>query len=605
MIKQSIASARIVGALYTALAAMAQIPSPGHVNYVANAGASFDSYTYAPSLSQQQWFLDHFANMVVYTPYFDIRTAWYPNAYAYMDLYGIQKGSSEEVFHPEWILRDQNGNKLYIPYNCGGGTCAMWAADIANPAFRAAWITSALGNLSGGNYLGLYIDDVNLEFRVSDGWGNQAAPIDFNTSQPMTYDAWRTYVAAFVEQVRAALPNKGIIENSLWFAGPAGVQDKDPAVQRQIATADKINLERGIASDPNLTGGTGFWSVYSFFDFVDRLHSAGKGVNFQEYGLDAAGQEYGLASYFMISGGNDSIGDDTSTPDNWWTGYETDLGAPLGPRSYDRGVFQRDFSGGKVLLGEPGLSPRSVDLGGTFTTLDGTAVSSVTVTGRQGIVLLATASANAVCNAASLAAGPVSPGEIFTVFGSFPSATRALFVDGLPAPVIYADSKQVNAVMPFGLDLGNAAQVEIRQDQGSAKVEVPVVAASPAIFTLSTTGSGPGAILNQNYSVNSATNAAIRGSVIMIYGTGFGALSPLPADGLIEQTPALTTSPVTATVDGVPAEVLYAGAAPGLIAGAVQVNVRVPEAVAANPSAPISLRMGPFTTQAGVTVAVQ
>ena len=84
--------------------------------------------------------------------------------------------------------------------------------------------------------------------------------------------------------------------------------------------------------------------------------------------------------------------------------------------------------------------------------------------------------------------------------------------------------------------------------------------------------------------------------MIQVYGTGFGALNPLPADGQLTQVLATTISAVTATIGGVPAEVLYAGAAPGLIAGVVQINVRVPDGPSANLAAPILLRMGSFTT---------
>ena len=110
-------------------------------------------------------------------------------------------------------------------------------------------------------------------------------------------------------------------------------------------------------------------------------------MNFQEYQLTPAQQQYRLASYFLISGGNDSVGDQTSTPSNWWTGYNVNLGTPLGPRSYNNGVFERSFTGGMVVLGEPGLATQTVQLPGTFQNSDGTYVTSVTLSGSQGYVL--------------------------------------------------------------------------------------------------------------------------------------------------------------------------------------------------------------------------
>ena len=92
----------------------------------------------------------------------------------------------------------------------------------------------------------------------------------------------------------------------------------------------------------------------------------------------------------------------------------------------------------------------------------------------------------------------------------------------------------------------------------------------------------------------------------MIYATGFGVLSPAVSDGQVTGTTlSTTTSPVTASVGGLPAEVLYAGVSPGLIAGIMQINVRLPDGVGANPAAPVALSIGSFTTPAGVTVAIR
>jgi uncharacterized protein (TIGR03437 family) len=115
---------------------------------------------------------------------------------------------------------------------------------------------------------------------------------------------------------------------------------------------------------------------------------------------------------------------------------------------------------------------------------------------------------------------------------------------------------------------------------------------------------GQGAILNQNFTANSPANPAARGSVVVLYGTGFGLLDPQPADGAIADQTAVTRFAVTASLAGVPAEVTYAGAAPGLIAGVVQINVRIPEGIAPNLAAPITLTVGQAVTPT-VTIAIR
>jgi len=359
---------------------------PGRVQYQRLANPELDPYTNSPTPVQQQWFRTHFARMAVFTPYFDAKTSWFPTSLVYVNLYGIPKESPVLRDHPEWALRDRKGNRLYIPWGCAKGTCPQYAGDIASAAFRAWWMDQAASTLARG-YLGFWIDDVNMEFRVSDGNGKQVPPLDSTTGQPMSWEAWRNHVAGFVEQIRKAFPNAEIVHNSIWFAGPAGVRDADPSIQRQTRACDNVNLERGIGSDPNLTGGTGEWSVHALFAYVDRVHALGRGVTLEDYAVDRPTQQYALAGYFLISSGNDRMGDSTTNPANWWAGYDVDLGTPLGGRTYENGIFERKFTCGMVLLGEPGASRRTVNLGAALANMEGHLVRSVELSGRQGIVL--------------------------------------------------------------------------------------------------------------------------------------------------------------------------------------------------------------------------
>ena len=209
-----------------------------------------------------------------------------------------------------------------------------------------------------------------------------------------------------------------------------------------------------------------------------------------------------------------------------------------------------------------------------------------------------------VLNAASLIPGPVSPGEIITLFGNLPNTQPLLLFNGIPAPVLYAGLNQVNAIVPFGLALDAPANLEVRTGSGSAIVSVPVVPVAPAIFTQDNAGMGQGAILNQDLTTNSPSNPAMRGSIVVLYGTGFGMLDSQPADGIIADRAVKTQLGVTASIAGVPAEVTYAGSAPGLVAGVVQVNVRVPDGLTPNLAAPVSLTIGQAVTPV-VTVAIR
>ncbi|HVV70013.1 MAG TPA: hypothetical protein VHI52_00550, partial [Verrucomicrobiae bacterium] len=88
-----IASSSALALIVAISSAWAQNTSPGHVNYQQLAAPYLDQYTNDPNSSVQQWFLNHFMTMGVFSPYFDSRTSWYPNAVVYINMYGIIPGT--------------------------------------------------------------------------------------------------------------------------------------------------------------------------------------------------------------------------------------------------------------------------------------------------------------------------------------------------------------------------------------------------------------------------------------------------------------------------------------------------------------------------------
>ena len=172
--------------------------------------------------------------MRTYAPYFDGRTSWYSNSWTYKDSYAVYKNDDgSPADNARYILKDGSGNKLFIPYGCGGGTCPLYAADIGDPGFRAAWIAELRQTMGGGNYKGIFVDDVNMEFRVSDGNGDHKAPVNPRTGRAMTETEWKNYMADFMEEIRAAFPGKEIVHNALWFAGHDDPRRGPPAARRR------------------------------------------------------------------------------------------------------------------------------------------------------------------------------------------------------------------------------------------------------------------------------------------------------------------------------------------------------------------------------------
>jgi hypothetical protein len=192
-------------------------------------------------------------------------------------------------------------------------------------------------------------------------------------------------VVTFLEEIRQALPAAEIVHNSIWFAG-GPTRWENPLVQREIASANYINLERGV-NDPGLMGGNGPWSLRTLFSFIDSVHAAGRGVVLDGFDASPSGREYSLASYLLISTGNDGVGLASMTPENWWPAYDINLGAALGERYEWEGLLRRNFTGGIALVEEPGAPRRTVELPDPMLTTAGELVSTVTLNASEGAVL--------------------------------------------------------------------------------------------------------------------------------------------------------------------------------------------------------------------------
>ncbi|MDP8981090.1 MAG: hypothetical protein M3O35_10915 [Acidobacteriota bacterium] len=238
------------------------------------------------------------------------------------------------------------------------------------------------------------------------------------------------------------------------------------------------------------------------------------------------------------------------------------------------------------------VDPTKVSGTGTFT-------SSVVITGPNSVsnsplsvlvTLIVTSpgpqfTAAGVVNAASNVAGPLAPGSLFTIYGMNLSNVTlsagplpptldgvSITIGGFTAPIQYVSPTQVNAQVPFEVGLGQQTLI-FKGSGGTVTIQVTIVPAQPGIFLVN----GRGAILNQDNSLNTATNPAILNSVVQVFFTGQGLVTPPVATG---QPASLTTLmftnlPTTATIGGAPATVAFSGLAPGFV-GLGQANIVVP-----------------------------
>jgi uncharacterized protein (TIGR03437 family) len=270
----------------------------------------------------------------------------------------------------------------------------------------------------------------------------------------------------------------------------------------------------------------------------------------------------------------------------------------------------------------PGKYTGTVTINSSMALQPATVTVNLTVAAPTPPVLLA------VANAASYAATGLAPGENIVIGGTSIGppqitglqlnsngtvattvANTTITFDGIPAPIVYVSATQSSVMVPYEIS-GRATTTMIVTYNGtpSAPVVYNVVPTSPGIYTQNAQGTGLGAILNQDFSLNGPNNRAAKGSTIAVYMTGEGITNPPSTTGGVAtganslNHPVL---PVTATVGGVAATVAYAGSAPGDVYGIMQVNVTIPAGAASGASVPIVISVGNTPSQSGVTVAIQ
>ena len=226
---------------------------------------------------------------------------------------------------------------------------------------------------------------------------------------------------------------------------------------------------------------------------------------------------------------------------------------------------------------------------------------------------------NGVVNGASFRRGGLAPGLIVSVFGENLGPDQVagarigddgrlladlagvrVLIGGQPAPLLFVSRNQLGAIVPFGVEDLRAAAVAVEFGGLAGGFFVSVIDAQPGLFTLDASGRGQAAALNQDGSLNTLERPAKPGEIVVLFATGAGQTNPPSADGEItgvDQLP-VPLQDTAVFIKGVQAEVLYSGAAPGLVAGVVQVNARLPEELSPG-TARVELRIGSSTSLIG------
>ncbi len=484
-------------------------------------------------------------------------------------------------------------------------TCNGSLSLVANGVIQTVLVTMTVGAASSTG--GLSVTPASLSFSPQQGFGAQQISVTSTSSSSVPF----TVAATTSSGGNWLIP--GVVSGTQLTAPPSG--STTPAT-----VSVSVNTSSLIGSGPysgtltlTPTNGAAAVTVSVTLTVASPVTASPTSLTFTY----ASGGQSPASQSISVSGGTGLTFSATAASTGNWLSVTPASGATPATLT--------------VSVNPSGLNPSKTPYTGTITV-----AGTGSATGSTAVNVSLTVSAplptiSSVTNAASFSSGSIAPGEIVTIFGTdmgpTPAAGLALnsdgtvstsiggvqvYVNGTAAPMVYASGTQISAVVPYELAPFKSASVILKyQGQSSNGVTLPVSTTQPGIFTLNSSGTGPGAIVNQNGSVNSPPNPAHAGDVVVIYMTGEGQTVPPGVTGKVTlanlPAPQVTPAPALAvgvTIDGTPARVLYGGEAPGFVSGVMQVNVQIPAGARAA-DLPLVVSVGGSPSQSGVTVSVR
>lgn len=269
------------------------------------------------------------------------------------------------------------------------------------------------------------------------------------------------------------------------------------------------------------------------------------------------------------------------------------------------------------------LNPRTTATLQLSARLDGYADGQATTTRDIAAPVSAAAPIlGALQNAASQKPG-AAPGTAMSIYGlnfaaalsqaqEFPLPTRLggaiALVDLVETPLLFAAPNQINLVLPQTLEPGRHTVIVRTPNSISASVPFEVDAVAPGVFTTNSQGTGQGAVvIAGTRTVVDGARPARNGDFLEIYLTGMGRTVPLANAALAAPTAEplarIAGDPVTVTIGGVAASVVFAGLTPGL-SGLYQINVQMPAGIPPGNNTPVIVTVGGVVA-ATTTIAVQ
>ena len=487
-----------------------------------------------------------------------------------------------QVFNstPAFVLA--NGNKASFIFSTEDGTISAW-----NGGTAASIVVN--NSASGAVYYGLAI-------------GTNAAGAPLLYAPNYTTGKIEVYSGSFAPATVAG----GFTDPKL----PAGYAPFNiwPLGGKLYVAWAKQGPLRGVGG-----AGVGWVSVFDFDGNLQKDLVSGGPLN-APWGMAIAPASFGAFGGALLVG---------NFADGKINAFDANSGAPLGTL--------QDANGNALVF--PGLWALIFGNGGNGGDRN-TLYITAGVGGLQHGLLSAIAppaTVSTVLNAASGASGSIAPGEVITLtgitMGPTPAVTNTIPTFGrvssslgntsvtfnygsgstansVTAPILYCEASQIDLIVPYEVSGFSSANIVVNYKGQQLTTQAQIASSAPGIFTANASGTGQASALNADGTVNSSTNPALGGSVITLFATGEGPENPPGEDGVVDdrilRTPQL---PVSLTIGGQNARVLYAGTGFGQVQGVMQVEALIPAGLTG--AVPVVLTAGTASSQANVTISLK
>jgi hypothetical protein len=285
--------------------------------------------------------------------------------------------------HEDWFIHDAlTGGRIWNPADSG------FLMDIGNAGFRQHWITYVRNNLNTyQGFTGIFIDNtigsMDADWVPWTRFNDGSQPV-FKTSD---LNSWHSNAVNFLAQIKAAFPDKTIIINTDGLNYDY-VDKVDGVMIEGFTHATYQNADQYNTADLTKLQIDYYASVTSNGKIAWYYSGTSTGTNAQINNL----VKYCFAGALISNNNPQSV----FSFNDWFSfdgshGYypimDTNIGSPTGTYYQSQGVYMRDYTAGKVLF-NPFANSYTVNLGQDYRLVSGATVSSVTLNGYSGEILL-------------------------------------------------------------------------------------------------------------------------------------------------------------------------------------------------------------------------